>query len=200
MLLVRSSLGFSVKQDILRDHRSGMHHQAATWTLSSPSLTKPIHITGVYISPTAGEAEEFFEILANAATFPPSETHLYVGDFNSHIGDEVEGHVRHDPSFPIPARVGDDDHPPAPANMGQLQDQPSSAQRGRLLLRLLDTLQFIVANGRFQSSSDPTPFTLTGHQKRSINDYVLIAKHHFSRIKKCTGHSAVVCKEVGGPA
>ena len=108
-----------------------------------------------------------------------------MGDFNSHIGEECEGHVRVDPSSKIPSRVGDKDHAPAPTNMERIKSRPSSAQRGRLLLRLLDSINFVILNGRFQSASDPTPFTLKRQQEQSINDYVLIAGRHFPRVKKC---------------
>ena len=47
-LLTRISAKVSVKQVVVADPASGFMHQAAPWTLSSPTLACPIHVTGVY--------------------------------------------------------------------------------------------------------------------------------------------------------
>jgi hypothetical protein len=61
----------------------------------------------------------------------------------------------------------------------------SSPQRGRLLLRMLNTTSFLILNGRFQNAEDPIPYTLQRQDEATINDYNLIAKQHFSKVKTC---------------
>ena len=77
MLLFRSDSPFRVSQTVISDYKSGMHHQAATWSITSPALAFPLHITGVYMSPSAGEVEEFFHLLSNANSYPPDDTHIF---------------------------------------------------------------------------------------------------------------------------
>jgi hypothetical protein len=105
------------------------------------------------------------------------------------------------PTGIVPPRKGDiarDDtsrlrQPPAPANMSTVTDHASSAQRGRLLLRRLNNIGYIILNGRFESNSRPNsprcppPYTLQREQGRiaTIIDYCLASIDQFQRFKSC---------------
>ena len=49
-------------QHRITDGTNGSSHQAVSWTICSPLIASPIHITGVYVSPSEGEVEEFFHL------------------------------------------------------------------------------------------------------------------------------------------
>ena len=137
-------------------------------------------MTGVYISPNGTGTEELYHILEQQRKFSPLHTHVFTGDFNAHVAEEPETAPLALPVGTVPPRLGDvarDDasrllHPPAPANMGTVTDHASSAQRGRLLLRMLNNIGYIILNGRFEPSSHPnspplpTPYTLQRRQGR----------------------------------
>jgi len=74
---------------------------------------------------------------------------------------------------------------------------------------MLNTTSFLILNGRFEGVDDPIPYTLQRQDETTINDYNLIAKQHFSKVKSCyviprpsrslrsksgppTGHSPIV--------
>jgi len=86
---------------------NGSSHQAVSWTIYSPLLVDPIHITGVYVSPSEGEVEEFFHTLTQQDRYPDREIHVYTGDFNAHVGEELEAHITLQERSTIPFRVGD---------------------------------------------------------------------------------------------
>ena len=69
---------------------NGSSHQAVSWTIRSPGTASPIHcdITGVHVSPGAGEIEEFFHTLIQENHYPDNEVHIYAGDLNAHVADE----------------------------------------------------------------------------------------------------------------
>jgi hypothetical protein len=189
--LVRDSSNLKVKQNVIVSWTTGSVHQAATWTLTSPLLMHPFHITGVYVSPSKGDTIEiFFDSLSQNHSHPVEEVHIYAGDMNAHIAQEVENHLSAWPvtwSAPIPLRVGDVEHSPSPAHMDPIStSRPSSSQRGRLLLRFLNNTQHVVLNGRYQSPTDPIPYTLQGNDEKTINDYNTISINHVSKVKRCT--------------
>jgi len=45
-------------------------------TISSDNLAHPFHITGMYMSPSEGMVEEFFQILSKLKTLPPNEPYI----------------------------------------------------------------------------------------------------------------------------
>ena len=186
-LLVRDSSNLKVKQNVIVSGTTGSVHQAATWTLTSPLLMHPFHITGVYVSPSDGKTvEEFFDSLSQNHSHPVEEVHIYAGDMNAHIAQEVENHLS-TWAAPIPLRVGDVEHSPSPAHMDPIStSRPTSSQRGRLLLRFLNNTQHVVLNGRYQSLTDPIPYTLQRNDEKTINDYNTISINHFSKVKRCT--------------
>jgi len=48
-----------------------------------------------------------------------------------------------------------------------------------------NTTSFLILNGRFEGADDPIPYTLQRQDEATINDYNLIAKQHFSKVKTC---------------
>jgi len=59
-ILYRDASNLKVEQHRITDGANGSSHQAVPWTIKSPLVARPIHITGVYVSPSEGEIEEFF--------------------------------------------------------------------------------------------------------------------------------------------
>jgi len=113
---------------------------------------------------------------------------VYTGDFNAHVDEELEAHISSQERSTIPSRVGDchRTHIPSPPDAPALTNaRTSSQQRGRLLLRMLNTTCFLILNGRFETAEDPIPYTLQLQEESTINDYSLIAKQHFSKVKSC---------------
>jgi hypothetical protein len=149
-------------------------HINAPRNIKSKQFCHPIHITGVYISSNGTGTEDFYHTLEQQNKFPPLHTHLFTGDFNAHVAEEQDEALLALPTGILPPRTGDvasDDtsrlrHPPAPANISTVTDHASSAQRGRLLLRMLNNIGYIILNGRFEPNSHPnspplsTPYTL----------------------------------------
>jgi len=73
-----------------------------------------------------------------------------------------------------------------PHHQPQLPSQThASPQRGRLLLRMLNTTSFLILNCRFEGADDPIPFTLQRQDEATINDFNLVAKQHFPKVKTC---------------
>jgi len=58
-ILYRSASNLKIEQHRITDGSNGSSHQTVSWTIHSPLLVDPIHITGVYVSPSEGEVEEF---------------------------------------------------------------------------------------------------------------------------------------------
>lgn len=184
-ILTRQSRNLSVKQVTVADPASGFMHQAATWTLTSPNLTRPLHVTGVYVSPHADRTEELFNLLSHQNVFPPDEIHLFVGDFNAHTQSEIENHVL--ASDNIPTRIGNG-HKPERQDACLSGQHLSSAQRGRLLFRFLQAAEHVLLNGRFQhpvDSSIPYTFQRASSPDTSIVDYITLAKCHFPSVISC---------------
>jgi len=116
------------------------------------------------------------------------EIHVYAGDFNAHVAEELEAHITLQERSTIPSRVGDCHRRriPSPPDAPALTNaRISSQQRGRLLLRMLNTTCFLILNGRFETVDDPIPYTLQRQEESTINEYNLIAKQHFSKVKSC---------------
>ena len=61
----------SVKQITVANPSSGFMHQAATWTLTSPYLTRPLHVTRVYVSPHEDRTEDLFNSFPIRMSFLP---------------------------------------------------------------------------------------------------------------------------------
>ena len=189
-LLTRISSNLTVQQKVVADPSSGFVHQAATWTITSPSLAQPIHVTGVYVSPNGDRTEEFFNLLSQQHAFPPAEPHVFMGDFNAHTQSDTEDHLS--PSDNIPARVGDE-HAPAGPNTDLSGVLLSSAQRGRLLFRFLNNTEHVILNGRYQhrlDSSVPNTYQRTNSADTSIVDYISVSKLHFPLVKSCQIYNA----------
>jgi len=119
------------------DGANGSSHQAVSWTIRSPQIARPIHITGVYVSPSEGEIEEFFHTLTQQDPYPAEDVHIYAGDFNAHVADEIETHITIQEGHTIPLTVGDchKRHTPSPPDAAPIiSARISSPQQGRLLL------------------------------------------------------------------
>jgi len=59
-----------LEQHRITDGVNGSSHQAVAWTIRSPLIASTIHITGVYVSPSEGEVEEFFHTLTQQDHYP----------------------------------------------------------------------------------------------------------------------------------
>jgi len=75
--------------------------------------------------------------------------------------------------------------PSPPAAAPITNTRISSPQRGRLLLRMLNITSFFILNGRFEGADDSIHYTLQRQDEATINDYNLIAKQHFPKVKTC---------------
>jgi len=162
-------------------------HQAVTWSLSSPFYNDTIHLTGVYIFPNEGNLEEFSDTLTAHSNHPCHEPHIYAGDFNAYTAAEIESHITPLDSHALFHRVGDTNPAHSPASPLTTATAPAADFRGRLLLNMLISIEFIITNGRFPSPS-PNHRPYTFFQKPntySILDYNLIAKRHAPFIRTC---------------
>jgi hypothetical protein len=186
-------------------------HQATLWTLRSKTLRHPFHITGVYSSPASGDpnipgdtyakaqqVRDLYQCLAEHNIESPSEVHLTVGDFNSHIGTEQENHITLEESKHVPIRQGDP-HPAHQPTITLRDDNTTmnAKSRGQLLLNLLNSTSQLVANGRLESPQNPNfPAKLTRTRtneslnliSRTIVDYIIIGKQHWDSVHSCTIH------------
>ena len=182
--MYRNAPNLKIEQQRITDGSNGSSHQAVSWTIHSPLIADPIHITGVYVSPSEGEVHT----LTQQDHYPHREIHVYAGDFNAHVAEEREAHTTLQKRSTIPSRVGDCHrrHIPSPHDAPAITNaRISSQQRGRLLLRMLNTTSFLMLNGRFETADDPIPYTLQRQEESTINDYNLLAKQHFSKVKSC---------------
>ena len=186
-ILTRDETGLHVKQTRVMDGSSASPHQAVSWKISSDTLAHPFHITGMYMSPSERTIKEIFQTLAKQNNFHPNEPHIYAGDNNSHVGEEIEAYLSSQHISKLPERVGDDKHPPEPPQMPFLDsDRPSSKQMGRVFLKILEKTQHIILNGRFEPKNSPTPYTWQQNDKASIIDQNTISREHFHLVKSCT--------------
>jgi len=114
-------------------------------------MARPIHITGVYVSPSEGEIGEFFHTVTQEDRYPADDNiHIYAGDFNAHVADEIESHITTQQGQTIPRKVVDCHRRhklPPPATAPITNARISSPQHGRLLLRMLNTTSFLILNG-----------------------------------------------------
>ena len=136
-ILYREASKLKVEQHRITDGANGSSHQTVSWTIRSPLIARPIHITGVYVSPSKGEIEKFFHTLTQQDHYPAEDVHIYAGDFNAHVADKIETHLRIQEGHTIPPRVGDchKRHAPSPPAAAPITNaRISSPQRGRLLL------------------------------------------------------------------
>jgi len=79
----------------------------------SDNLAHPFHITGMYMSPSEGMVEEFFQTpMAKQNNLPPNKPHIYAGDNYSRVGEEIEAHLSSQQILKLPERIGDDKNPP----------------------------------------------------------------------------------------
>jgi len=186
-ILTRDAAGLHVEQTRVIDVFSASLHQAVSWNISSDILAHPFHITGMHMSPCEGMVKEFLQTLAKQNNFHPNEPHIYAGDNNSHVGEEIEAYLSSQHISKLPERVGDDKHPPEPPQMPFLDsDRPSSKQMGRVFLKILEKTQHIILNGRFEPKNSPTPYTWQQNDKASIIDQNTISREHFHLVKSCT--------------
>jgi len=162
-------------------------HQAVTWSLSSPFYNDTIHLTGVHIFPNEGNLEEFFDTLTAHSNHPCHEPHIYAGDFNAYTAEEIESHITPLDSHALFQRVGDTNPAHSPASPLTTATAPAADFRGRLLLNMLNSIEFIITSGRFPSPS-PNYRPCTFFRKPNtyfILDYNLIAKRHATLIRTC---------------
>jgi len=61
--LYRDASNLKVKQHRITDGANGSSHQAVSWTIRLPLIARPLHIIGMYVSPSEGGIEEFFHTL-----------------------------------------------------------------------------------------------------------------------------------------
>jgi len=190
-ILYWDASNLKVEQHRVTDGPNGSSHQAVSWMIKSPLIARPIHITGVYVSPSEGEIEEFFHTLTQQNHYPANDIHIYVGAFNAHVADETETHISMQERHTIPSRVGDchKRHMPSPPAAAPITNtRISSPQRGWLLLRMLNTTSFLILNGRFEGADGFIPYTLQRQDEATVNDYNdynLIAKQYFPKVKTC---------------
>jgi len=174
-LLTRNSKDFSVKMKSLSsvvnkitgdnckcmDKRRGGHghgsrsllilHQVVTWSLTSPPYDE-------------NQLQEFFDTLIAHSNHPPHEPHIYAGDFNAYTTEEMENHVTLQELRTLLRRSGDvnPDYSPAPPLTSATA--PAADYRGRLLLNIINSPEFIITNGRF-----PVPPPTLDHTHFSEN-------------------------------
>jgi hypothetical protein len=128
-ILYRDASNLKVEQHRITDGANGSSHQAVSWTMKSPLISRPIHIT----SPGEGEIEEFFHTLTQQNHYPADDIHIYAGDFIAHVADETEIHIIMQERHTIPPRVGDCHKrrmPSPPAAAPITNTRMSSPQRG----------------------------------------------------------------------
>jgi len=136
-ILYRNDDNLKVEQHRTTDGENGSSHQAVSLTIRSPLIASPIHMIGVYVSPSAGEVEEFFLTLTQQDHYPDREIHVYADDFNAHVAEELEHHITVQEQAIIPFRVDDCHrrHMPSPPDAAAITNtRISSPQQGRLLL------------------------------------------------------------------
>ena len=99
----------------------------------------------------------------------------------------IESHITSLDSHALFHRVGDTNPAHSPASPLTTATAPTANFRGRLLLNILNSIEFIITNGRFPSPS-PThrPYTFFRNPNTySILDYNLMAIRHAPLIRTC---------------
>jgi len=92
-ILYQDASNLKVEQHRITDGANSSSHQAVSWTIELPLIARPIHITGVYVSPSQHEIEEYFHTLTRQNHYPANDIHIYAGDFNAHVANETEPHI-----------------------------------------------------------------------------------------------------------
>ena len=80
---------------------------------------------------------------------PSYEPHIYARDFNAYTAEEIENYTTPLDSHTLFRRTGGTSpahSPPSPLSMATA---PAANYRGRLLLNMLNSIEFIITNGRF---------------------------------------------------
>jgi len=143
----------------------------------------------VYIFPNEGNLEEFFDTLTAHSNHPCHEPHIYAGDFNVYTAQEIESHMTPLDFHALFHRVGDTNPAHSPTSTLTTSTTPAADFRGRLPLNMLNSIEFIITNGRF-SSPGPNHRPYTFFRKPytySILDYNPVAKRHALLIRTCQG-------------
>jgi len=171
-------------------HSSGTSpslHQVVTWSLLSPFYNDRIHLIGMCNFPNEGNLDEFFDTLPTHSNHSCHEPHIYAGDFNAYTAEEIESHITPLDSHALFHRVGDTNPAHSPTSPLTTTTAPAADFRGRLLMNMLNSIEFIISNGRFPSLF-PTHQPHTFPQKPNtycILDYNLITKRHAPLIRTC---------------
>jgi hypothetical protein len=115
------------------------------------------------------------------------EPHIHAGDFNAYTAEEIESHITPLDSHTFFRRMGDTNPAHSPASPLTTATAPAADYRGRLLLNMLNSIEFIITNGRFPSPPPKhRPYTFFRKPNTySILDYNLIAKCHAPLIRTC---------------
>jgi len=132
-------------------------------------------------------AEDFFDTLSAHSNHPSYEPHIYAGDFSAYTAEEIESHITPLDSHTLFRRMGDTNPAHSPASPLTTATAPAADYRGRLLLNMLNRIEFMITNGRFPVlSPNHRPYTFFRKPNTySILDYNLIAKRHGSLIRTC---------------
>ena len=183
---------FKVETEVLMSNES---HQIVTWTLtkSNRGFIPQISITGAYFAPrpsfpVADTIKAMDKIKENfRLPTPPTPDssfsdvyHIIVGDFNAHTGEAVEDHLTQVEKTYIPTRKGDPLHPPR-FTIDETSATTEPQQRGYLLMKLINDLQLLILNGRFEQIKDPPPLTTNA----TIIGYIMSPKQTFGEVVSC---------------
>jgi len=140
------------KRRVGHEHGSGslpILHHAVTWSLISPIYNDTIHLTGVYIFPDENQLQEFFDTLTAHSNHPPHEPHIYAGDFNAYTAEELKNHVTPQELRTLLCRSGDVNPAHSFAQPLTSATVPAADYKGRLLLNMMNSLDFIITDCRF---------------------------------------------------
>jgi len=187
-ILHQNAANLKIKQIHITDGQIGPRTMLYL-SIRSPLTASQILITCLYVSPSEGEVqvEEFFHTLTQQDHYPAHEMAQF---FIAHVAEELEHHITLEERATILFRVGDcywqHTLPTWSAAAAITIARISSQQRGRLLLWTLNTMSFLILNWRFETIDGPIPDTLQLQDEATINDYNLIAKQYFSRVKSET--------------
>jgi len=105
-ILNRDVSNLKDEQHRITDRANGSSHQAVSWTIKSPLIARPIHITDVHVTPSEGEFAVFFHTLTQQDHYPAEDVHIYAGDFNAHVADETEIHITIQKDIPSHLKLG----------------------------------------------------------------------------------------------
>jgi len=144
-------------------------------------------LTGVYIFPNEGNLDKFFDTITAHSNHPCHEPHIYARDFNADTAEEIESHITPLDSHALFCRVGNTNPAHSPASPLTTATAPAADFRGRLLLNMLNSSEFITTKGRFPSHSpNHKPYTFFRKPNTySVLNYILIATRHTPLIRTC---------------